>query len=553
MSVEKVNKPLKTKMSSLSTDSFKKSDLSKVELLSFLENSPDHLMIVDTSGTFKYINYTAPGLAKEKVIGTSIFEYVPSKFHVHIKRCFDYVMQTRKTGKYETDYVFPDGRIHSYSARVAPIVKSDEIVALSINSHDITEIKETQRALEKSTKLLKSTFSSLSDAIFVINSVTNKIMDCNQAVNGIFGYKHDDCIGRTTQFLHVSQEHLAQFRKKLFHSIETKGCLSFFEFEMKRKNGEIFPTEHAVTPLEDDKKERFAWVSVVRDITHRKEVENKLKKSEERYKTLFENSHSPMLLIDPATAEIIDANPAAIDFYGWEYDKLLQKRITEINTLSKDQVSQEMKKALTRKRKSFLFRHQISNNRIKDVEVYSGPITINGKRLLYSIIHDITTRRKLENERKNLNQTLKEKVEKRTAELEDMNAALKVLLKKGEEDKNELEENIFLNYKLLVSPFLDKLRLSLSNSEQENLFKIVESNLKEVLNPFSKKLSDPMVNLTPIEIQISIMIKQGLSNKEIADTLKNSVRTISNHRDHIRKKLGLRGKRINLQSYLSTL
>lgn len=82
---------------------------------------------------------------------------------------------------------------------------------------------------------------------------------------------------------------------------------------------------------------------------------------------------------------------------------------------------------------------------------------------------------------------------------------------------------------------------------------IVESNLLEFLEPFSKRISDPMVNLTPTEMQIASMIKQGLSDKEIAQTLNNSVRTITNHRQHIRKKFQLENKKINLRSYLSTL
>jgi len=111
-----------------------------------------------------------------------------------------------------------------------------------------------------------------------------------------------------------------------------------------------------------------------------------------------------------------------------------------------------------------------------------------------------------------------------------MNSALTVLLKKRDTDKNMLEENIFTNYKSLISPFLLKLKNSLTKKDQQILFGIVESNLKELLQPFSQKLSDPMINLTPAEIQIASFIKHGSATKEIAETLNCSPRTIDTHR-----------------------
>ncbi|MCP3874017.1 MAG: helix-turn-helix transcriptional regulator [Desulfobacteraceae bacterium] len=113
-----------------------------------------------------------------------------------------------------------------------------------------------------------------------------------------------------------------------------------------------------------------------------------------------------------------------------------------------------------------------------------------------------------------------------------------------------LEKNIFTNYKSLISPFLLKLKSSLTKKDQQILFGIVESNLKEMLQPFSQKLSDPMINLTPAEIQIASFIKHGNTTKEIAQTLSCSPRTIDAHRDNIRKKLKIKKKNINLRSFL---
>jgi len=137
-------------------------------------------------------------------------------------------------------------------------------------------------------------------------------------------------------------------------------------------------------------------------IRAQKETEEALRESEKRYRHLFENSHSVMLVIDPESAEIVDANPAATSYYGWNLEELTSKNITDINVLDQDQVFQEMEKAKQEKRKHFLFKHCLSNGDIRDVEVFSDPIQQKEKMLLFSIIHDVSDRIRAENERERL-------------------------------------------------------------------------------------------------------------------------------------------------------
>ena len=134
--------------------------------------------------------------------------------------------------------------------------------------------------------------------------------------------------------------------------------------------------------------------------------------------------------------------------------------------------------------------------------------------------------------------------------LEEVNAALKVLLKRREEDKIELGENILANVKELVLPYLEKLKKSQSEPHQMTLVDIIESNLKDITSPFATKLSSRYLNLTPTEIKVSSLIKGGKTTKEMADLLHLSVNTIRTHRFHIRSKLGLKKRKVNLRSYL---
>ncbi len=134
-----------------------------------------------------------------------------------------------------------------------------------------------------------------------------------------------------------------------------------------------------------------------RDFEHRaEEAAAALRESEGRYRSLFENDHTVMLLIDPDTAAITDANPAACVYYGWSREELMKRSISEINTLTGDEIHREIQLALTEKRNHFFFKHRRAGGTISDVEVYTSPIRLKGKVLLYSIVHDITDRKRME-------------------------------------------------------------------------------------------------------------------------------------------------------------
>ncbi|MCG6918176.1 MAG: PAS domain S-box protein, partial [Deltaproteobacteria bacterium] len=137
------------------------------------------------------------------------------------------------------------------------------------------------------------------------------------------------------------------------------------------------------------------------EIAMRVQTEAELRESEQRYRSLFKNNHAVMLLIDPATGDIMYANLAASSFYGWTQEELTSMKITDINILSKEQVFEEMELARREKRRHFFFRHRLANEEVRDVEVYSGPIRLQGKDLLYSIIHDVTDRKRTEQELRN--------------------------------------------------------------------------------------------------------------------------------------------------------
>ena len=135
--------------------------------------------------------------------------------------------------------------------------------------------------------------------------------------------------------------------------------------------------------------ERLA-VAFTRSIERREQAEAALRESEARYSSLFHNNHVAMLLIDPASGMIVDANPAAVEFYGYSREQLCSMPMTRINTLDKAEILGRMESASRQDEHSFRFQHRLSSGEIREVLVYSGPIHIEGRQLLYSIVHDIS-------------------------------------------------------------------------------------------------------------------------------------------------------------------
>ncbi|MEM5788012.1 MAG: LuxR C-terminal-related transcriptional regulator [Syntrophobacteraceae bacterium] len=134
--------------------------------------------------------------------------------------------------------------------------------------------------------------------------------------------------------------------------------------------------------------------------------------------------------------------------------------------------------------------------------------------------------------------------------LEDANTALRVLLRQREEDQRDLEKKIHLNIREIVGPFLGKLKHTVLNTQQRAFLETLESNLQEITSPFLQRVGGQSIDLTPREIEVAILVKEGRTTKEIAEMLSISVNAIDFHRKSIRRKFGLNNKKANLRSHL---
>jgi DNA-binding CsgD family transcriptional regulator/GAF domain-containing protein len=218
-------------------------------------------------------------------------------------------------------------------------------------------------------------------------------------------------------------------------------------------------------------------------------------------------------------------------------------------------------------------RHQHEYNGISPHGHYCVPI-ISGKKKVIGVITLYVNEGHLRNQReedfltavantlagiielKAAQHKLKKKgkqLEIKSRDLEEVNTALRVLLKKRDEDKIELEENLLFNIKELVDPYLAKLKNSGLNERQQSYLCILESKLDDIISPFVRKLSSKYLNLSASEIQVANLVMDGKRTKEIALLLNVSDKTIEVHRKNIRKKLGLRNRKTNLRTHILSL
>ena len=301
-----------------------------------------------------------------------------------------------------------------------------------------------------------------------------------------------------------------------------------------------------------------------------KRVEKKVRENIELYELLLEDitdiiaHHSPdgtILYVSPSVTSILGYEPAELigtdGFNTIIHPDDLQKIQSKIiEVLEKGHSYDRIEHRMLSKSGDYVWVE--STGRLKT--------DTNNKESfeIISVTREITERKQIEKAQKKYKAELEQRVKERTLalqknnqelttkkrELEELNSALKVLLKKREEDKIEHEERVLSNLKILVEPYLEKLQKSSLNEKQKTYLKIIQTNLNDIISPFVRNFSSIYYNLTPQEIQIADLVKQGKTNKEIANVMSLSLKTIEFHRTNIRKKLGLKTRKANLRAYL---
>lgn len=280
------------------------------------------------------------------------------------------------------------------------------------------------------------------------------------------------------------------------------------------------------------------------DITDRKQAAEALQESEEKYRRLVENLKEEYFFYSHDTTGVFDyLSPSITNILGYSQKEFLA-HYTEY--LTDDPLNDEVIKhtdlsILGIQQPSYEVEIYHKDGSIKRLEVTEVPIFSTEGQVIAveGIAHDITERKRIFVE-----------MQRKTRELGEVNAAMKVLLRQSSESKKELEAKVLANLKDLVIPHLEELEIQLAGKRSKILVNVIKSNLEQITSPFSQSLSSGLDRLTPREIQIADLVRSGRTNKEIAELLSISSRTVESYRDKLRTKLKIKNKKTNLRSYL---
>jgi PAS domain S-box-containing protein len=251
-----------------------------------LNNAPIVLLAVDRNGIFTLsegAGLIQSGLQPGQVVGLSAYDLygelpitLPDGRNISGDELLERVF-AGETVIASTDF----GGVH-FENRFAPLLdQNGEVNGMVGVSIDVTERKQAEDELQSAQALIEKAFASLSEAILVIDPNGRKVIACNPAIEKIFGYKPEEVIGRSTEFLHVDRDSFEQFGRIGEPALSDKGLFQT-EYRMRRKEGGIIFTENSVSTLRDDKGWTSGVVSVVRDITERKQAEEELRLSRDR-------------------------------------------------------------------------------------------------------------------------------------------------------------------------------------------------------------------------------------------------------------------------------
>jgi len=280
-----------------------------------------------------------------------------------------------------------DGRI--VERDYVPVDFGDETTGHLWKYRDVTKQRRLDARLQERERAYRRLVESASDIIYRCDR-DGCFTYVNPVAAEVTGYTHDELVGQhfTTLVRPDHRERLVRFYR---NQIEEEISDTRREFPIVTADGnELWVSQQVQLVREDG---AVAGVqAITRDITERKQAEAALQKSEARFRTMFERHSAPMLLIDPESGAIRDANAAAVEFYGYTDTEWEQLHIQDINDLPADEVAARRADAKGDEQNQFIFPHRLKSGRTRTVEVRSTPIEVHGTALLFSIIHDITAR-----------------------------------------------------------------------------------------------------------------------------------------------------------------
>jgi PAS domain S-box-containing protein len=412
---------------------------------------------------------------------------------------------------------------------------------------DITEIAAVEEKLRSAQEMYRSIVDNVGIGIVMI-STDMKILALNRQMQEWF--PNVDVSERPTCYkvFHNPPKEAAPSNCPTHQTLQD-GLLHEAVIERSAED-EIRYYRVVSTPVRDVDGNLISVIETSEDITENVKFQKRLKESEDRYRTIFETTGTSTMIVEGnGTISLVNRTFEERSGYS-RFEVEGKKKWTEfvvegdIERLEEYRRLRKINPDAVPKSYECRFRKKGGDVRhaVAAVDMIPGTTSV-----VVSLL-DITEIKRAEELLKNRERDLAAK----TDHLEEVNTTLKVLLTQRERDKHDLEENVLASVKQLIMPHIKRIK-SCSAKDKDKHANIIESKLKDMISPFAHKLTSKYIDLTPKEVQVAYLIREGFTTRQIAESLDISQGTVEFHRENIRHKLDLKNKKANLKSYLLTL
>ncbi len=469
--------------------------------------------------------YIAPQLTYK--IGWSLEEWSNLEFRmkkIHpedrdlVNQHFIDAIEQKKTHTAEFRIINREGNYRWFRDVISVEVLGDNPVKLRGIMMDITERKLIEIELREKSIFIEKVLDSIPIGVAINKIDEGEAFYMNHKFEEIYGWPSDEINDVISFFEHVYPDpvYRQELMTRVMNDINSGDPkkLHWENITATRKDGSRAIINAVNIPLY----EQNIMVSTVMDITEQVEAEKLLRESEQQFRKLFENHSVVHLLISGQDGAIINVNQAAADFYGYTVEQLKRMFVSEINVMPAEEIKIAMEDVRKKGKGYFEFRHRLADGTIRDVEIFSNNVELNGKDYLYSIVHDITEKKELFREMLKAKEKAEENDRLKSAFLANMSHEIRTplngilgftgLLIGGKEysdkEKEKFGRIINKSAESLMQIINDILDLSRLETDQLTLYKVpfsLNENLTELFALFRKKLDDKGKNSIILELK----------------------------------------------------
>jgi diguanylate cyclase (GGDEF)-like protein/PAS domain S-box-containing protein len=360
---------------------------SELRYRALAENALDMVCELDAAGRFAYVspNFTqALGYAPEDLIGQAAFAYMAPEDREPVAAHYaDLVAGVQAPGTTRFRFRAKDGAWRWMEASANLFETAEGARHAVVVARDVSDRIEMEYALQESEGRLRTFVANAPGIMFATDTSGVYTLFEGKDVER-FGLRAEDYLGRKITDVYP---HVPAIAKNLARVLDGESFSDVFT----AGTGRHFEVHHA--PLRDETGAVTGIMGIIVDVTARVHAEEALRASEERYRQIFSNRSAVRFIADPESAAIVEANDAACEFYGYTQEEMTGMPIGEINTLPAEHLREKLREAVEGGLALCSLQHRLASGEVRDVDVSTGPVQVDGKTLLFSVVHDVTEQR----------------------------------------------------------------------------------------------------------------------------------------------------------------